>query len=55
MKEASKTSGKNEQARNNRKTKKYLTMILEGKLQDPPPALKQKLSADLGLDIQEKE
>jgi hypothetical protein len=33
------------------KKKKYLDMIIEGKLKDPSPSVIKKISSELGLDI----
>ncbi len=34
-----------------KQSKKFLTMILEGKLKNPPPSIMEKISTEMGLDI----
>ncbi len=47
MEESSKYGRKN----NSKQKRKYLNMIEEGKLKDPPPSIVKKISAELGLDL----
>ena len=47
MEESSKYGQKN----NIKQKRKYLNMITERKLKDPPPSIVKKISAELGLDL----
>lgn len=49
MNEKRKRSGEKDPVKKKNQTKKYLDMVTEGKLKNPPPSFKAKISAKLGL------
>lgn len=51
MEESSKYGRKN----NSKQKRKYLNMIAEGKLKDPPPSIIEKISSELGMDLQQED